>query len=75
MSTPIRMCISCKMKIPQKDLIRLQCIDGKIIHYIGMGRSFYLCQTCIGNKDKKLVKSLSAKCRKKIDISDLESVI
>ncbi len=75
MSTPIRMCISCRTKIPQKALTRLQCKQREIIHFDGVGRSFYLCKECIKSRDKRVLKSLSSKCKKKIEMSNLEKVL
>ncbi len=62
--TPIRMCISCKERIKQSQLIRLQCKDGEIIKYSYKGRSFYLCKDCLNcAKEQKLVKSLQRYCK------------
>lgn len=61
MSKPIRMCIVCKNREAQNSLIRLQCINKKLIKYSGVGRSFYICKNCIDNK--RLFKVLSYKCR------------
>ncbi len=64
---PIRMCIMCKQRDVQSNLIRLQCIDKKLINHSGVGRSFYICKSCIDNK--KLFKMLSHKC--KIEVEEL----
>ena len=58
---PIRMCVVCKKRAPQKELIRLQCEKGKIIPFKGEGRSFYVCKNCIN--DKKFVKFISKNCK------------
>jgi len=51
-SQPIRMCISCRDRHPQKSLIRLK-LEGKdVIAFDGKGRSFYLCNMCIKNEKK-----------------------
>jgi predicted RNA-binding protein YlxR (DUF448 family) len=60
---PIRMCINCKNRYPQKDLIRLQCEKNVIISYTGKGRSFYICNNCL--EDKKLFKSFQRVCKNK----------
>jgi predicted RNA-binding protein YlxR (DUF448 family) len=53
---PVRMCISCRSRSLQKDLIRLQLINGDVVRYRGFGRSFYICQECI--VDEKRVKNI-----------------
>jgi len=51
-SQPIRMCISCRDRHPQKSLIRLK-LEGKdVIAFDGKGRSFYICNVCIKNEKK-----------------------
>ncbi len=75
MSNPIRMCISCRTKALQTDLIRLQCKDKMLMYYTNFGRSFYICQTCFDTKDKKLLKALSRACKKEIKITNLECLI
>jgi predicted RNA-binding protein YlxR (DUF448 family) len=70
------MCINCRDKIPQKSLIRLQCIEGRVISFRGIGRSFYLCKNCIDKRDeKKIKKILSNRCKRDVDISELESIL
>ncbi len=55
-SQPIRMCISCRDRHPQKSLIRLK-LEGKdVIAFDGKGRSFYLCSVC--SKNEKKIKGL-----------------
>jgi predicted RNA-binding protein YlxR (DUF448 family) len=61
MSKPVRMCINCRNRFYQNELIRLQCIDKKIAIFSGVGRSFYICISCID--DKKLSKSLARLCK------------
>ncbi len=53
---PIRMCIACRVRQLQKDLIRLQQKGNSIVPYTGRGRSFYLCYIC--SQDEKKVKGL-----------------
>ena len=43
---PIRMCIQCRSRLAQTNLLRLQCIDGELCRYKGFGRSFYICEDC-----------------------------
>lgn len=71
MSNPIRMCIVCKGRFSQNELLRLQYKEAKLFIYSGKGRSFYLCKECAySNKalnalikvckiDKKTNKNLS----------------
>ncbi len=46
MSNPIRMCVVCRGRFPQAQLIRLQYKDSALIRFQGKGRSFYLCPHC-----------------------------
>ncbi|MDD6056041.1 MAG: DUF448 domain-containing protein [Helicobacter sp.] len=46
MSNPIRMCVVCKGRLEQSKLTRLQYKDSKVIHFSGVGRSFYCCIKC-----------------------------
>jgi len=55
--------------------MRLQCIKKELVHFTKVGRSFYLCPTCIEKKDQRVQKKLSGQCKKKIEITDLESLI
>jgi len=56
-SQPIRMCISCRDRHPQKSLIRLK-LEGKdVVVFDGKGRSFYLCSVCV--KNEKKIKGLT----------------
>lgn len=51
-SQPIRMCIACRSRFPQKDLIRLKQVKENIVAYDNEGRSFYLCDECSINEKK-----------------------
>jgi len=75
MPNPIRMCINCRERALQTDLLRLQYKDGTLMYYTHCGRSFYICQTCFNAKDKKLLKALSRACKKEIKITNLECLI
>lgn len=59
---PIRMCVSCRERDTQSNLLRLSCIDGELSFFDGVGRSFYLCKTCLDD-GKKLSKALTRQCR------------
>ena len=63
---PIRTCISCKERFEQSLLLRLQCIDKKIIPFSGTGRSFYLCNECLKDTNRVL-KSIYKQCKNKAD--------
>ncbi len=75
MQKPIRMCIICRQRDLQKNLIRLQCKNKTLIRFTNVGRSFYICKECLNKEDKKLEKMLSNRCKQKIKIIDLESLI
>jgi len=49
---PIRMCISCRERHPQKSLIRLKLEGNDIVAHKAEGRSFYLCSQCAVNEKK-----------------------
>lgn len=59
---PTRMCIACRTKTVQNDLLRLQCKNQEILHFQGEGRSFYFCDDCL-SQEKKIVKALMRQCR------------
>ncbi|NPA73902.1 MAG: DUF448 domain-containing protein [Epsilonproteobacteria bacterium] len=63
MNKPIRMCIVCKERIYQEKLIRLQCKNGKLAYFTGIGRSFYICKNCIMKNNGKLLKPFSRFCK------------
>ncbi len=58
---PIRMCIQCRQRQAQSSLIRLQCKEKKVQAFDGIGRSIYVCLTCMENP--KLVKHLAGRCK------------
>ena len=60
---PIRTCISCRQKQEQKDLNRFQCKDKVLIPYSKNGRSFYICDNCLENKNTE--KALFRQCKNK----------
>ena len=59
---PLRMCISCRQRDAQNNLIRLQCVESQLSLFRGNGRSFYICNVCL-NDDKKVLKALMRQCR------------
>lgn len=46
-SKQIRMCIKCRKRFKQKELLRLQCKNDSLCSFSGKGRSFYVCEECI----------------------------
>lgn len=58
-----RMCIICKGRYLQHELIRLQNINSSIVWFQGINRSFYICDICIDLE--KTIKILAS--RFKID--------
>ena len=59
---PTRMCVSCRERDLQSSLFRFTCKDGNLSSFYGVGRSFYLCSTCVED-DKKISKVLMCQCR------------
>jgi len=57
------MCIACRQRAPQSDLQRLQIIDGKLVEFTKVGRSFYVCFACVAKGDKKFLKVVNHKCK------------
>ncbi|NHB31347.1 YlxR family protein [Helicobacter pylori] len=55
----IRMCVACRMRQPQKGLLRLKSFENQIVEFDGKGRSFYVCGNCLKNGEKKLLKAVS----------------
>lgn len=63
-SYPIRMCISCRKRERQQQLIRLQKNDTELISYSGKGRSIYLCKECL--EGKHIAKIIAGRAKVKI---------
>ncbi len=59
---PTRMCVSCREKFAQKNLLRLRCKNGALSLFEGVGRSFYFCKICLDD-DKRVAKVLMRTCR------------
>lgn len=55
---PVRMCVACRTREAQKNLIRLQQKENQLTLFSGVGRSWYLCFRCIQDqkKHKGLIK-------------------
>jgi len=68
---PIRMCIACRKREKQQELIRLQKDQGNLIRYSGKGRSFYICTKCL--ESQHITKIVAG--RMKIDIKSVEELL
>jgi len=55
------MCVVCKSRLSQAEMLRLQCKNKEILPFNGIGRSFYICNDCIN--DKKLDKIIQRICK------------
>ncbi|WP_295700161.1 MULTISPECIES: DUF448 domain-containing protein [Helicobacter] len=42
-----RMCIKCRKRFHQKELLRLQSDGYSLCQFSGRGRSFYVCEECL----------------------------
>ncbi len=64
-SQPIRMCVTCRSRYPQNTLIRLQLLGHSVLSFNGIGRSFYVCSTCV--KNEKKVKGLAKRFKQEFE--------
>ncbi len=55
------MCVVCRNRLFQDEMLRLQCKEKEIITFSGQNRSFYICKSCIN--DKKLDKIIQRICK------------
>jgi predicted RNA-binding protein YlxR (DUF448 family) len=69
---PIRMCVTCRKRELQKNLLRLQNNNGVVCRYTGQGRSFYLCKECIVS-DKHIINKVCG--RLKLEKQSLEEIL
>lgn len=60
---PIRMCIICRGRFEQNTLTRFQVNRGKIIPFLKIGRSSYICDDCLNIEDKKIIRILNSKLK------------
>jgi predicted RNA-binding protein YlxR (DUF448 family) len=67
----IRMCVVCRERLLQKDMLRFQCKNREVIPFLGIGRSFYICKSCINSK--KLDKIIQKICR--IDKTSVKNIV
>jgi len=65
------MCVACRNRFFQDELIRLQCIDNNLSLFKGTGRSFYVCDNCINSK--KFLKFVSKMCN--LDIEKVKKIL
>ncbi len=59
---PLRMCISCRIRDMQINLLRLQCLESQLSLFRGEGRSFYICEICLKD-EKKALKAIMRQCK------------
>ena len=57
----IRMCVVCRERLLQKDMLRFQCKNREVIPFLGIGGSFYICKSCMNSK--KLDKIIQKICK------------
>jgi len=57
---PIRTCVVCRNRFYQDELNRIQCINKKLVLFTGIGRSFYVCNSC--KENKKFINYIAKKC-------------
>ena len=69
---PKRMCVICRDRYAQLELLRLQCkeqtlnnqIVKTLVNYTQQGRSFYICNQCIdGTDEKRMIKAITRQCK------------
>lgn len=70
LKNPIRTCVICRQKFGKEKLLRLQCLNKKLVLFSGLGRSFYICKECqdktLEDKEvKKTEKALFRECKNK----------
>jgi len=58
----IRMCISCRARHRQNELLRIKCNESSLEIFDGNGRTFYLCDSCLLD-EKKLSRALMRQCK------------
>jgi len=46
------MCVICRKRDCQSNLIRLQVVADELMLFQGNGRSFYICHKCITNENR-----------------------
>lgn len=59
---PTRMCVSCRDKKAQDELLRVRCVGRDLSLFDGLGRSFYFCKICLDD-DNKIARALMKQCK------------
>jgi predicted RNA-binding protein YlxR (DUF448 family) len=67
----IRMCVVCRERDNRDKMVRLQCKNREVLPFSGVGRSFYICKSCINSK--KLDKIIQKICR--IDKTSVKNIV
>lgn len=58
----VRMCVACKQRDLQRNLIRFKALESALQLYDGSGRSFYVCYMCLPQrKTQQIVKRIVKK--------------
>lgn len=58
----VRMCVVCRQRDQQKNLLRFKVLEFALQPYDGSGRSFYLCCKCLSqHKTHQVVKRIVKK--------------
>lgn len=55
----VRMCVVCRQRDLQKNLLRFKVLESALQLYCGSGRSFYVCYMCFPQrKAQKVIKRI-----------------
>lgn len=57
-SKSVRMCVGCRKRFLQPELLRLAVLDSSVVAFGGAGRSFYFCKECL-TSEKVILKALA----------------
>lgn len=58
----VRMCVVCRQRDLQKNLLRFKAIETMLQLYDGSGRSFYVCSVCLPkHKAQQVIKRIVKK--------------
>lgn len=58
----VRMCVVCKQRDLQKNLLRFNVLESVLQLYDGRGRSFYVCYECLlQRKTQQIIKKIVKK--------------
>lgn len=56
-----RMCVLCRVRLPQGELLRFQKQDERVVAFSGVGRSFYICENCRANANEAKARGILSK--------------